>query len=218
MAIGKRSATAQPTRDAEVTRAKILDAAEDEFARHGLAATRTEDIAARTSVTKAMIYYYFGSKEGLYEAMLERAFSERFRSLQQMNLDELPPERALEAIARWFLTDMMRNTNLPTILFYEGIQNKGKYYKRIGILAVYEKITSVLERGMASGVFRPLDPRHAAVNIVGLCNFYFCARENIKHLWPDRQILGKPMLEEHLSEAVDMVLASVSVGSPYSGQ
>jgi AcrR family transcriptional regulator len=52
-----------PTRDAEATRSSILDAAEHEFAKVGLWGARTESIAARTGVTKAMIHYYFENKE-----------------------------------------------------------------------------------------------------------------------------------------------------------
>jgi AcrR family transcriptional regulator len=61
-------------RNAERTRTEILDVATDEFGRQGFAGTRVDEIAARTSTTKRMIYYYFGSKERLYVAVLERAF------------------------------------------------------------------------------------------------------------------------------------------------
>ena len=71
------------TRDAEATQASILDAAEEEFARHGLKAARTETIAARTGVTKAMIYY-FQSKEKLYQAVLDRAFSDKTFDLKKI--------------------------------------------------------------------------------------------------------------------------------------
>lgn len=53
-------------RDPEATKVQILDAAESEFAKHGLSGAWTEAIASRSGVTKAMIYYYLESKEGLY--------------------------------------------------------------------------------------------------------------------------------------------------------
>ena len=53
------SKVARSTRDAEATKTEIMEAAVEEFARHGLANARIEAIAAHTDVTKAMIYYYF---------------------------------------------------------------------------------------------------------------------------------------------------------------
>ena len=79
--IGGRSRAVPHTRDRAVTRAAILGAAEQEFARHGLESARIEDIAERSGVTKGMIYHYFGSKEKLYEAALEQVFAPLLMSL-----------------------------------------------------------------------------------------------------------------------------------------
>jgi len=69
-AVGRRRA-----RSAE-TRAAILSAAEQVFAKAGLAGARTDDIAAAAGVNKALLYYYFKSKRGLYEAVLDDHFRE----------------------------------------------------------------------------------------------------------------------------------------------
>jgi len=68
--------TPRRVRAPEITRTEILNAAEQEFARYGLAAARTEAIAAQTGVTKSMIFYHFKSKEDLYQAVLAQAASE----------------------------------------------------------------------------------------------------------------------------------------------
>ena len=62
-------------RDAARTRNEILDVATREFAEHGFAGARVDEIAERTRTTKRMIYYYFGGKEQLYVAVLERAYA-----------------------------------------------------------------------------------------------------------------------------------------------
>src|SRR5215467_5793840 len=95
LAKGGVSKSRQQSRDADATKARILDAAEEEFARNGLLGARTEDIAAKTGVTKAMIYYYFQSKENLYQAVLERALVSRIRQAQEINIESLG---ALEAL------------------------------------------------------------------------------------------------------------------------
>ena len=67
------SRNASATRDR--TRAEILDVATREFAEHGYSGARVDEIAERTRTTKRMLYYYFGSKEGLFVAVLERAYA-----------------------------------------------------------------------------------------------------------------------------------------------
>ena len=196
-------------RDAEHTRASILDAAEEEFAQNGLAGARTEAIASRTGVTKAMLYYYFESKEGLYQAVLERAFADRIKGAQQISLDVQTPSQALEQFLNQLLTSAGINPNLPAILFYEAMQNKGKYYKQVGILSIYGALIQILEAGVKDGSFRNLDPLHTAVNIIGLCSFYFCTYENVKSLWAGKQMLSPEMIDQHCREAINMVMAGV---------
>ncbi len=88
---------AQAERSAE-TRSRILDASLSEFAAHGLAGARTEQIAAAAAVNKALLYYYFESKEKLYAATLEMVSARvRDRSMAVFLRDASPGERVLRA-------------------------------------------------------------------------------------------------------------------------
>src|SRR5919107_2222224 len=96
-----RPATAVPERqrDAARTKREILEVATSEFADQGYAGARVDEIAAKTSTTKRMIYYYFGGKEQLYVAVLERAYK-RIRSLeQQLDVEHLDPVQAVRELA-----------------------------------------------------------------------------------------------------------------------
>jgi TetR/AcrR family transcriptional regulator len=198
-----------PTRNSEATKTQILDAAEVEFAVTGLSGARTEAIAAQTGVTKAMIYYYFQSKEELYRAVLERCLMEALEIMEQLQLDCLPPDDALVRLLVRMLDCMSENPRIGSILTLEAIQNKGKYYpKQLGNL-LYGTIIQILEQGMSTGVFRQLEPRHTAVNIVGTCAFYFTAQENLKYLWPGKRLLGKESLQSHAQESIDLIMAGV---------
>jgi TetR/AcrR family transcriptional regulator len=198
------------TRDAEGTKVRILDAAEEEFAKGGLLGARTEAIAANIGVTKSMIFYHFGDKEGLYQAVLERAIAQRMRTIQKIDIHSIEPKEAMRALVGAFIDDIVVNKNLPAIFFYEGIQNKGKYYGQIAIESIYRPFVDVIERGIKDGQFRKCDPLHASVNIMGMCVFYFCHHENVKHLWPaGTDLLSKEMRSQHRSEAVAQVVASL---------
>jgi TetR/AcrR family transcriptional regulator len=202
------------TRDPEFTKNQILDAAAAEFAIGGLAAARTEAIAAQTGVTKAMIYYYFDSKEDLYRAVMERCFNEDLILVESLKLEQMPPQEALVTGLRMMFQKMSANPQMASIMALESIQNKGKYYPKQTAEILYGKLMYLLEQGIAEGVFRPLEPRHTAINIVGTCAFYFIALENIKYLWPGKKMLGKEMMNQHSQEAMDMILAGI-LTEPY---
>ena len=77
------------------TQGDILEVATAEFAANGYAGARVDEIAARTRTTKRMIYYYFGSKEGLYLAVLERVYAQIRRVERGIQIEELSPDEAL---------------------------------------------------------------------------------------------------------------------------
>ena len=84
--------------DPERTKREIMEAAREEFARHGLTGARVDAIAARTKTAKRMIYYYFGSKEGLYLAVLEAAYDDIRSVERELRLEALAPEEAIRRI------------------------------------------------------------------------------------------------------------------------
>ena len=85
-------------REAAETRENILQVATAEFSEKGLAGARIDEIALRTNSSKRMIYYYFGGKDGLYRAVLERAYARIRAQEQDSRFEDLAPEQALRAM------------------------------------------------------------------------------------------------------------------------
>lgn len=194
------------TRDAEATKASILDAAEREFARAGLLGARTENIAEDTGVTRAMIHYYYESKEKLYQAVLDRSFQRRIRNIAKVDLINAPVDEALQNYVRAFMEESIDNVNICSILLLESIQNHGKYYKEMAMVAIYEPLVQLFERGMAEGSVRKLDPYQTAINTVGMCIFYVLARNNLTHLFPPgTDLMSRDMVNVHIDEAIEML-------------
>lgn len=209
--LNPESLTVPPhTRDREVTRAAILGAAEQEFASHGLESARIEEIAARSGVTKGMIYHYFGSKEKLYEAALEQVFAPLLMSLQQFAGTGMEPAAALEGVLRRILELTARKPGVPAMLFFEIIGNRGAYYEKIGFPSLYHVLATILEDGQVRRVFRPLDAWHTAINIVGTCCFYYCAAQRLQPIWPgNKKPLSAGMMELHAEEAIHLIMAGI---------
>jgi TetR/AcrR family transcriptional regulator len=210
--LSRRRVTVPRGRDREMTRAAILTAAEQEFARHGLEAARTEEIAERSGVTKGTIYHYFDSKEKLYEAALEQVFAPLLVSLQQFAASENDPSEALEGVVKRILDLTARKPGVPAMLFFEIVQNRGAYYEKTGFPSLYHVVATILERGRKQGVFRPLDTWHTAINIVGACCFYYCAAQRLQPLWPaDAKALSPEMIEQHSEEALRLITRGVRI-------
>src|SRR6185437_15664202 len=96
----------------EQSRADILQAAVREFAREGVAGARTDAIARSAGVNKALLYYYFKDKEGLYQAVLDEVFSGVRVVIQNALAQDLPPRERLRAYVLAHLT-----TSLPSLSF-----------------------------------------------------------------------------------------------------
>jgi AcrR family transcriptional regulator len=148
---------------AERTMADIVEVATEEFAREGLSGGRIDEIAARTRTSKRMIYYYFGSKEDLYLAVLEGAYR-RLRSVELgLDLDAKRPEEALRQLIRKTFDHHHANLDVVRLIMNENL-HYGAYLKRSNVIRklnvpAIDVAKRILERGEKAGVFRAgVDP------------------------------------------------------------
>lgn len=151
------------TNDPERTMAGILEVANAEFGEKGLAGARIDEIAAATQTSKRMIYYYFGSKEGLYVAVLEDSYR-RVREIEAgLHLEDLPPEDALRRLVGFTFDHHHGNEPYIRLVMSENMQ-RGEFLKQSKIIQqlnmpAIDAIRKLYERGVVAGVFRAqLDP------------------------------------------------------------
>src|SRR5580698_2133856 len=202
---GNRSQRAH-TRDREVTVPAILAAAEIEFATNGFSAARTESIATRANVVKGLIFHYFKSKEGLYEAVLVQAYQRLSEALDKSFDKNLNATDALMTFVERLLAAWTEHPLSPVIFMLESIQGRGEHVRKLGMPSLYSRVEVLLKNGIASGEFREMDPGHGAINIIGLCGFYFCAANNLSHIpGRSRNPLNKHSLTKHTAEVMALV-------------
>ncbi|MCA0242295.1 MAG: TetR family transcriptional regulator [Proteobacteria bacterium] len=146
------------TNDPERTMADILAVATREFAEKGLAGARIDDIAEAMRTSKRMIYYYFGSKEGLYIRVLEEAYR-RIRAIESdLHLEDLPPEDALRRLVGFTVDYQRENPDFIRLVMNENI-HRGEYLAQsqaihgLNVPAI-EGLRRVYQRGLKAGVFR----------------------------------------------------------------
>jgi AcrR family transcriptional regulator len=161
----------------EANRASILAAAIAEFASRGFEGASMDAIAARTRTTRALINYYFGSKEGLYLAVLERVYAEIREAENELDLGQLPPVEAIRRIVEFTYNYYVEHEYFVRLVVAEN-QAKGRHMKRSPSLRtvnrpIVETLAAVIARGQAEGRFRPdLDPIdvHMAIAALGMFN------------------------------------------------
>ncbi len=207
-----RSASTERTvsRDPEATREAILTAATNEFAGFGLGGARVDRIAERAGINKRMLYYYFGQKEDLFLAVLERAYEKIRGEEQKLNLTEVEPIEAIRRLIAFTWNYYIENPSFPILLNSENL-HRGRHLKgsaRVRTLhsPFVETIADVLERGARSGLFRSgVDPIQLYISIAGISYFYLSNNHTLSTIF-GRDFLGKRQLAEREKHVIDVVL------------
>ncbi|MET7699364.1 MULTISPECIES: TetR family transcriptional regulator [unclassified Streptomyces] len=198
-------------RDAVRTKAEILDVATKEFARAGYTGARVDEIAALTSTTKRMIYYYFGGKEQLFTAVLERAYSVIREAEQELDVEHLDPVAAIRRLAELTFDhheahpDFIRLVSIENIHGAEHIASSEEL-GRIGSPAI-EVIRRILETGRASGLFTAdVDAVDLHAMISAFCFFRVSNRHTFGALF-GRDLTATDQREHYRNMLGDMVIA-----------
>lgn len=200
-------------RDAEATKARILKAAKAEFAANGLGGARVDEIAAKADANKRMLYHYFGSKEGLFKAVLEEAYLDIRDAEQELQLDHLDPEEALETLVRFTWDYYLANPEFLTLVNSENL-HKARHLKeseRIKVVSrrFVDMMGALLDRGARVGVFRSgVDPVQLNITIAAL-GYYYLTNRFTGAIVFERDLMTPEALEERIAFNVDTVLRLV---------
>lgn len=168
-------------RDAEASRARILQAAYDAFASKGLAGARVDEIAAAADINKRMIYVYFGNKEQLFLAVLEEAYADMRTHERALKLTDLAPRAALEMLVTFTWTYYLEHPGFLRLLNSENLHQARHVKASPKIREMHfpfvEMARDILAKGVAAGVFRPgIDPVQLQINISALGYYYLTNR------------------------------------------
>jgi AcrR family transcriptional regulator len=187
-------------RDAERTRNEILEIATRAFAEHGYAGARVDDMAERMRTTKRMIYYYFGGKEQLYIAVLERAYTAIRQAEREVDVDGLDAAAAVRRIAELTFDHHESHPEFIRLVSIENI-HRAEHMARSAAIAelgspAIDLLGRILERGRAEGVFRgDVDAVDLHMMISAFCVFRVANRHTFGTLF-DRD-LADPGLRDH---------------------
>ncbi len=201
-------------RDPEGMRLRILEAAKQEFAAHGLAGARVDRIAAKAGANKRMLYYHVGKKDELYLAVLEGAY-EKIRSEERgLDLEHLAPPEAIRRLIEFTWNYFLRNPEFLALLQTENLA-RAKYLKRsTKVKSLHspfvEMIRTVVRRGLESGDFKvAVDPVQLYISIAALSFFYLSNSATLSVIF-GRDLLSQAAKDERLTHMVALVLAALT--------
>lgn len=206
------------TRDAEASRARILDHARHEFVTHGLNGARMDRIAEAAGVNKNLIYHYYSSKERLYLEVLERIYAGLRASQDDARLRALPPLDGMRELVSSTFDHFVAMPDLIRLMSVENIHYAQHLKSSTLVKPLYrgllETLQVLLENGQRSGVFRShVDPIDLYLSVSGLAYFFLSNQHTLSWLL-DRNFVSKPRIAQRRAHVVEMVMSYLTAGAP----
>lgn len=173
------------------TVARILTAAEKIFAEKGLAGARTDEIARAARVNKALLYYYFKSKDELYGAVVSSLFQGLQEVIESAAGSDVCYRDRITAFVNGYFGFVIAHPNYPRIVQREMMNaseaNKIRIVRKYR-LPTFRRLQHLIREGVRAGEFHPLEPEQTVFSIIGMTVFYFAAAPVLS------SVLGRNML------------------------
>ncbi len=201
------------TNDPARTMSDIIAIATREFAEKGLSGARIDEIAALTQTSKRMIYYYYGSKEGLYLAVLEDAYARTRSAESGLHLDDVEPVEALKKLVSFSIDYKLAHPDFVRLVMTENIHS-AEYLKQ-SKTAVHmntpaiDLLKRIYDRGVASGDFRSgIEPFDLHMTISALSLYNVSNRPSISVIF-SRDIMEKKEIDRIRKNCIEMLVRFV---------
>jgi AcrR family transcriptional regulator len=198
------------TNPGESTENQILIAAREVFIVKGFEGTRMQEIADHAGINKALLHYYFRSKEKLFEAVFSEVAANLFPAMRQLLEAELGIREKLTFFIKIYLKALHENPFIPSFVINTLNSNTEsflKYIKKAGIKPLL--LQKQIDEEAARGVIRAIKAEHLVVNIIALCVFPFVARPIVQNIFEMNDEEYQAYLSARESEIIDFVLKSI---------
>lgn len=159
------------------TEERILAAATNVFVNKGMDGARMQEIADEAGINKALLHYYFRTKERLFEAIFTQIIEFAFPKLTQVLLSDIPMVTKIEQVVDAYMALLIKHPFIPGFLIKEMNRDPSGLFKLVVKFGLNpQNIVDKIQEAMDRGEIIKMDPRHLAVNIISMCIFPFAAR------------------------------------------
>jgi AcrR family transcriptional regulator len=197
------------TRNPEDSRDRILQAARQEFAAHGLGGARVDRISEQAGINKRMLYHYFGNKDDLFGAVLEANYAHKRASEQAMRLENEEPREAIRKLVTLTWNYYIDHPEFMNLLNSANLHQARHVQASSTVKEMrnpfMHMIGNILDNGVKAGVFKPgVDPVQLYISIAGLSYFYLSNQHTLSAIF-GRKLLSPVAKTKRLNHMVDMV-------------
>ena len=196
----------------KVTEEKIFDAAQQVFEDKGLAGARMQEIADRAGINKALLHYYFRSKEKLFDAVFSKLSTIMFQKLFGCFDNDLPLAEKLELFYQEHISFLQKHPRMPAFILNEINQNPERLIKIFNIdriFAMRHNIFDQIDAEIASGAIREIDKMQLLINIIALSVFPFAARGLLELLFNRQNIKFDDFIEQRKTDLPQFIISAV---------
>ncbi len=185
------------------TEARILAAAEEIFMRDGFDGARMQVISETAGINKAMLHYYFRSKENLFEQVLQKRIGSFLPEITAAFTSKMTLDQRLEAFVETYLKFIIANPQLPMFVLYSLYRNPASTIHLPRTL--FEVVTRYLQEEIHAGRMKPVDPGHFLLSIISMCIFPIIARPLASHMLGKDQHAYDAFLAERKTEIMKII-------------
>lgn len=199
-----------PEKD-QSTEQKILAAAKEVFIEKGMDGARMQDIADRAGINKALLHYYFRSKEKLFETVFVQQAAEFLPKVGDIMLSEAPLFSKIEQFVDVYITKLIQNPYLPLFILNELNRQPQTFILKIWgerRPPVQMFVAQVMEEAK-KGIIKPIDPRQLIVNMVSMCIFPFAGKPMIQWVTKMSEEDFKEFMEQRKTEVAKFIIDSI---------
>lgn len=196
------------------TEKRILEAAKEIFLKKGFDGARMQEIADTAGINKAMLHYYFRSKDRLFESIFNMAIANLFPKVSSILLSELDFEVKLRSFISEYIDFILKNPFLPNFIIHEMSSNPGRFIEHLAAIEIRPKLRllqSQLNDKISSGEYRNITIDQLIINVISMVIFPVAASPIIKHLLNKTDDEYSDMLSERKDIVTDFVLSSLRV-------
>ena len=206
--VAKASVVKAERRD---SRTVLLDATADLLSERPSLDVSLSEIAVRSGLNSALIKYYFGSKDGLLLAMLERDAEKSMAALASLVRMELPADQKLRIHISGIINTYYRSPYLNRLISYLVVQGDPAAAQRVVEMFVepmIEAYRAIVKQGVGEGAFRPIDPGMLYYSVVGACEHIFYATYAVPTILEASE-LTEQTKQQYVQHVVDMCLGGI---------
>jgi TetR/AcrR family transcriptional regulator len=188
----------------------IIDAAKKIFLQRGLAGARMQDIADEAGINKAMLHYYFRSKDKLFEIIFNEAIANVIGRVARILGQPMPIMEKLPLVVNNYITSISQTPYLPIFVLNEISQQPEMFIKRVHSVMdesmIHNFLREVVDAGK-QGIIREVSPIHLLLNLLSLCVFPFAAKPLVQGVLQLDNVQYSIIMEERRKVVMDTLNA-----------